>query len=154
MLGVLLAVAPGVGRLFGLPLDVRHVTLSFGALAFPGCALGPEAVVHPEFLAALLGVLGTGALNFGVSFALAIVLRAQDASPSDGLRLVRMLTSRFLRQPRSFLLSPRNMLGSMPIEESAPIPRRSLYLLQATPRHEERNRKNSIQTEFLFTVAT
>jgi site-specific recombinase len=117
MLGVLLAVTPGVGSFFGLPLDVRHVTLSFGALAFAGCTLGPEAVLSPEFLAALLGVLGIGALNFGVSFALAlsVALRARDNSLSDGLRLVRMLTARFLRQPRSFFLPPDD-----PIEEPTP----------------------------------
>jgi site-specific recombinase len=118
MLGVLLAVTPGVGSFFGLPLDVRHVTLSFGALAFAGCTLGPEAVSSPEFLAALLGVLGIGALNFGVSFALAlaVALRARDDSLGDGLRLARMLAARFLRQPRSFFLPP-----DAPTEEPAPL---------------------------------
>ena len=117
MLGVLLAVAPGVGSFFGLPLDVRHVTLSFGGLAFAGCTLGPEAVLHPEFLAALLGVLGIGALNFGVSFALAlaVALRARDDSMSDGLLLVRLLTRRFLRQPLSFFFPPAD-----PSEEPSP----------------------------------
>jgi site-specific recombinase len=122
MLGVLLVVAPGMGGFFGLPLDVRHVTLSFGSLAIAGCALGPEAVAHPEFLAALLGILGIGALNFGVSFALAlaIALRARDASLSDGLLLVRMLMSRFLRQPRSFLLPPRGPDAPEPLPSGEP----------------------------------
>lgn len=117
MLGVLLAVAPGVGSFFGLPLDVRHVTLSFGALSLAGSALGPEAVSSPEFLAALLGVLGIGALNFGVSFALAlsVALRARDDSLGDGLLLARMLAARFLRQPLSFFLPPDD-----PPEEPAP----------------------------------
>ncbi|HYH99532.1 hypothetical protein [Hyalangium sp.] len=43
ILGVLLAVAPGVGHFFGLPLDVRHVTLAFGSLVFAACSLGPGA---------------------------------------------------------------------------------------------------------------
>jgi site-specific recombinase len=117
MLGVLLVVAPGVGRFFGLPLEVRHVTLSFGALAFAGYSLGPEAVLSPEFLAALLSVLGIGALNFGVSFALAlaVALRARDDSMGDGLLLVRLLTRRFLRQPHSFFLPPAD-----PSEEPSP----------------------------------
>jgi site-specific recombinase len=119
MLGVLLVVAPGVGSFFGLPLDVRHVTLSFGSLAFAGCGLGPEAVVSPEFLAALLGVLGIGALNFGVSFALAlaVALRARDDSMGDGLLLVRLLTRRFLRKPLSFFFPPAD-----PSEEPSPKP--------------------------------
>ncbi len=120
MLGLLLALAPGVGHFFGLPLDVRHLTLSFGSLAFAGCVLGPAAVVRPDFLAALLGVLGIGALNFGVSFALAltVALRARDVSSSDGLYLARALAVRFLRQPRSFLLPPRD--GPGPTPDSAP----------------------------------
>ncbi|MBN1207952.1 MAG: gliding motility protein [Myxococcaceae bacterium] len=130
MLGVLLAVAPGVGSFFGLPLDVRHVTLTFGSLAFAGCALGPEAVTHPDFLAALLSVLGIGALNFGVSFALAlaVALRARDASLSDGLLLARALAARFLRAPHAFLLPPRDTPEPPPAEEpepheaSAPVP--------------------------------
>jgi site-specific recombinase len=108
-LGVLLAVAPGVGSFFGVPVDVRHVTFAFGSLAFAGCALGPDAVMQPGFLAALLGVLGMGALNFGVSFALAlaVALRARDASLRDGLLLLRVLSVRLLREPRTFLLPPR-----------------------------------------------
>jgi len=124
MLGVLLAVTPGVGHFFGLPLDVRHVTLSFGSLAFAGCVLGPEAVAQPGFLAALLGVLGIGALNFGISFALAlaVALRARDASLGDGLLLIRPLAARFLRQPRSFLLPPPDATAEEPQPQEAPAP--------------------------------
>ncbi|WP_224244563.1 site-specific recombinase [Hyalangium gracile] len=128
-LGVLLAIAPGIGRFFGLPLAVRHVTLSFGALAFAGCALGPEAVTQPDFLAALLGVLAIGALNLAVSFALAlaVALRARDVPLKDGLLLARALAVRFLRQPRAFLLPPPETPASHPAEapgaaDSAPAP--------------------------------
>jgi site-specific recombinase len=87
---------------------VRHVTLTFGSLAFAGCALGPDAVMQPGFLAALLGVLAIGVLNFGVSFALAlgVALRARDASLRDGLLLLRVVAGRLLREPRTFLLPP------------------------------------------------
>jgi site-specific recombinase len=122
-LGVLLAVAPGVGGFFGLPLDVRHVTLTFGSLAFAGCALGPEAVAQPDFLAAVAGVLGIGALNFGVSFALAlaVALRARDVPLTDGLLLARAVLARFLRDPRSFLLPPRGLPASSPAEAPAAV---------------------------------
>ncbi len=118
-LGVLLAVAPGVGGFFGLPLQVRHVTLTFGSLALAGCALGPEAVMSQEFLVALLSVVGMGVLNFGVSFALAlaVALRARDASVGDGLLLARAVLMRFLRAPRSFLLPPRDAPAPAPPEE-------------------------------------
>ncbi|MCY1039961.1 gliding motility protein [Corallococcus sp. bb12-1] len=108
-LGVLLVVAPGIGNFFGLPLDVRHVTLSFGSLAFAGCTLGPAAVMQPGFLAALLGVGVIGALNFGVSFALALglALRARDVPVREGLRFVGAMGLRFLRHPAPFLIPPR-----------------------------------------------
>jgi site-specific recombinase len=108
-IAVLLALPPLVGAFFGLPLDVRHVTLSFGQLCLAGYALGPEAVLRPDFLAALGGIGLTLAINFGVSFslALAVALRARDVPLADALRLVRRVGVRFLREPRAFLLPPR-----------------------------------------------
>ncbi|WP_375768086.1 site-specific recombinase [Archangium gephyra] len=108
-IGVLLALPPVVGSFFGLPLDVRHVTLSFGQLCLAGYALGPTAVLRPDFLAALGGIGLTLAINFGVSFslALAVALRARDVPVRDMLRLVRLMSARFLRDPRAFLLPPR-----------------------------------------------
>ncbi|MBN8464991.1 site-specific recombinase [Corallococcus exiguus] len=109
-LGVLLAVAPGVGSFFGIPLDVRHVTFSFGALALAGGALGSTAVMEPGFLAAVVGVLGVGIINFGVSFTLAlgVALRARDVPVSQGLRFLGAVFLRFLRNPLPFLIPPRD----------------------------------------------
>ncbi|MGE6758627.1 site-specific recombinase [Corallococcus interemptor] len=109
-LGLLLAVMPGVGGFFGVPLDVRHVTFSFGALAFAGCALGPSAVMEPGFLAAAVGVLFVGVVNFGASFALAlgVALRARDVPLFEGVRFLGAVFLRFLRNPPPFLLPPRD----------------------------------------------
>lgn len=108
-IGVLLALPPLAGSFFGLPLDVRHVTLSFGQLCLAGYALGPEALLRPDFLAALGGIGLTLAINFGVSFSLAlgVALRARDVPLADAVRLVRLVAARFLKEPRSFLLPPR-----------------------------------------------
>ena len=107
-IGVLLALPPVLGGFFGLPLDVRHVTLSFGQLCLAGYTLGAEAALSPEFLAALGGIGLTLLLNFGVSFSLAlgVALRARDVPMAQVLRLVRMLGVRLVREPRSFLLPP------------------------------------------------
>ncbi|WP_257453353.1 site-specific recombinase [Archangium lipolyticum] len=108
-IGVLLALPPIVGAFFGLPLDVRHVTLSFGQLCLAGYALGPDAILRPDFLAALVGIGITLAINFGVSFSLAlgVALRARDVPLAEVMRLVRLMSARFLREPRLFLLPPR-----------------------------------------------
>jgi site-specific recombinase len=108
-LGVLLGLTPVVSHFFGLNLDARHVTLSFGSLAFAGVALGPEACLSPEFLAAIAGVGLIGLLNFGVSFllALAVALRARDVPPGSSVLLARAVATRFLRDPRTFFVPPR-----------------------------------------------
>jgi site-specific recombinase len=108
-LGFLLAMVPVVGEFFGLPLGVRHVTLSFGSLAFAGVALGPQACLTPAFLAAVGGVGLVGLLNFCVSFALAlaVALRARDVPPGSTLLLLRAVAARFRREPRTFFVPPR-----------------------------------------------
>ncbi|RJS22407.1 gliding motility protein [Corallococcus sp. H22C18031201] len=123
-LGVLLAVAPGVAGFFGVPLDVRHVTLSFGSLAFAGCSLGPEAVLEPDFLAAVLGIGFIGLLNFGVSFALAlaVALRARDVPLREALRFVRVVIIHFLLDPRAFLLPPRDEPAAAPPAGAPEVP--------------------------------
>lgn len=121
-LGFLLAGTPVFGKFFGLPLDVRHVTLSTGALVLAGSALGPEAVVTTEFGLALLGIVGAGVLNFGVSFALAlaVALRARSVALADVVGLGRALLLRFFKRPRSFFLPPRD--DELPPSPGPPLP--------------------------------
>ena len=112
-LGCLLGIVPTVGLLFGLPLDVRHVTLSTGSLAFAGSALGADAIAQPDFLLAIGGIVVIGALNFGVSFVLAlgVALRASDrwrlGTSSFVGDLTRALAKRILRSPLEFIVPPR-----------------------------------------------
>jgi site-specific recombinase len=106
-LGVLLGITPVLGKFFGLPLDVRHVTLSTGALVFACATLGHEAVKLGAQGAAA-GILAIGALNFGVSFVLALLvaLRARQVNRSDRLRLLGAVISRLITHPREFVLPP------------------------------------------------
>ena len=101
-IGVLLGMTPVIGRFFGLPLEVRHVTLSTGSLALAGCTLGLRA---PHFGAAALGIVCMLALNFGVSFACAlfVALRARGINHA-GRRLLRAILVRFARAPLPFFL--------------------------------------------------
>lgn len=103
-LGILLGMTPVIGSFFGLPLDVRHITLSAGSLAFAGSTLGPGAIT----LAACGGIAAIGLMNFGVSFvlALAVALRAREVTQRERLGLATTLLSRFLRRPWQFFLPP------------------------------------------------
>jgi site-specific recombinase len=104
-LGVMLGVAPFIGRFFGLPFDVRHVTFSTGALAL---ALAAAPASGAAIGGALAGVVLIGLLNLSVSFALAlaVALRARDVR--HGLRdLARAVRTRLRVTPRDFVWPPR-----------------------------------------------
>ena len=112
-LGLLLGMLPVFGKFLGVPLEVRHVTLSTGSLAFAGSALGAEATVQTHYLLAAAGIVLIGALNFGVSFALAlaVALRAsarwQRGTRSFTADLMAGLAKRIRRNPLEFLFPPR-----------------------------------------------
>jgi site-specific recombinase len=107
-LGFCLAMTPVMGKFFGLPLDVRHVTLSTGALTLAICSLGLSATTVHAVYPAVLGIALIGCLNFGVSFllALAVALRAREAKRSDRWRLVSSVLLTFFRSPLQFFIPP------------------------------------------------
>ncbi len=108
VLGFMLGMTPSLGHFFGLPLDVRHVTLSTGTLALGITSRGPEVLGSGALIWASLGIAVTFVMNLGVSFylALRLALRAQDISPSDHLEILRTLWRHLLSDPREFFLPP------------------------------------------------
>jgi site-specific recombinase len=107
-LGLFLGMTPVMGKFFGLPLDVRHVTLSTGALTLSICSLGGEAFANPDAFPAIFGIAIIGTLNFGVSFvlALAVALRARGVE-GDRLRLLLSVIATFFRSPLQFFFPQR-----------------------------------------------
>jgi site-specific recombinase len=107
-LGFLLAMTPIMGKFLGLPLDVRHVTLSTGALTLAVCSLGFSGETAHAVYPAALGIAIIGCLNFGVSFllALAVALRAREAKRSDQWRLLASVLATFFRSPLQFFIPP------------------------------------------------
>lgn len=109
VLGFMMGMTPVIGQFFGLPLDVRHVTLSTGMFALGAASLGMLVVGKGALLMAGLGIATMFVLNLTTSFylALRLALRAQDISGRDHLHLVRALWIHFLHSPRDFFLPPR-----------------------------------------------
>ncbi|MBX7184679.1 MAG: site-specific recombinase [Vicinamibacteria bacterium] len=108
VLGAGLAFAPEFGRFFGLPLEVRHVTLVTGSLALSVAALdfGP---LEPGTWASMAGgVAAIGICNLGVSFTLAFAtaLRARRMPAGRGAALLGLTLLRILRRPMSLLRVP------------------------------------------------
>jgi site-specific recombinase len=108
VLGFMLGMTPVVGHFFGLPLDVRHVTLSTGTMALGIASRGPEILGRGALLWAGLGIAVTFVLNLSVSFylALRLALRAQDVSSRDHLEILRNLWLQFRATPRDFFFPP------------------------------------------------
>jgi site-specific recombinase len=108
-LGFLLGMTPAVGSFLGLPLEVRHVTLTTGMLALALAALPGGGLHDPRLGMPLLGIAVIFVLNLGVSFglALAVALRARDVQAADKRAFLRALLVRMLRSPLEFVLPPR-----------------------------------------------
>jgi site-specific recombinase len=109
-LGLMLGIVPAVTLFFGLPIEVRHVTLSTGQLAVAVGALGFDVLKTGPFWWCLAATLLTGALNLGVSFFLAfkVALRSRGIRLNDRSRIYRAIRQRLWRQPLSFILPPKN----------------------------------------------
>ncbi len=107
-LGLMLGLAPVLGHFFGVPLDVRHVTLAAGQLALSTAALWPDGV-NLWALYGLAGVALTFALNLAVSYVLTFfsAARAYGLPASDVAELTRRLAQRVLTRPAEFVLPAR-----------------------------------------------
>ena len=108
-LGFMLGIVPVVMAFFGLPLEVRHVTLSTGQLGAALGALGLEALSMPDFWWCVAAIPLTGALNLAVSFWLAfrVAARSRELRGVDRSRLNAALERRLRSNFSSFLLPPR-----------------------------------------------
>ena len=107
LLGYLLGFVPEMGTFLGIPLDVRHVTLSTGTLALAASSLGRDWLYRGWFIHTIFGILATFVLNLGVSFSIAasVALKAYGVPRRDQLRLMRYTVASFLRSPRRFLMT-------------------------------------------------
>jgi site-specific recombinase len=105
VLGYLLGFAPVIARFFGIPLDVRHVTLSTGTLALAAARFGTASFGHGWLYAAIAGIGITFILNLGVSFSIAsiVALRAYDVPRSEQIQILKFLLHEFFESPLSFI---------------------------------------------------
>jgi len=105
VLGYLLGFAPVIGKFFGLPLDVRHVTLSTGTLALAVAHFGARSMGRNWFCSAVAGIAVIFVLNLFVSFSIAayVGLRAYEVSGREQWHILRFLVVDGLKSPLRFL---------------------------------------------------
>lgn len=106
VLGYMLGFFPAICHFFGVPLDVRHVTLNTGMLALSAARYGVESFGHNWFYFAVAGIGMTFILNLGVSFAIASVtaLQAYNVRHEERVKILRYLLKQVIRHPLRFVL--------------------------------------------------
>lgn len=111
-LGFFLGFAGILGKILGIPFDIRHITISAGNTAIGIYGLGWENIPPYFMLAVLGGVLCIGFLNFLVSFSLAflVAVKSRGIRFAQYPRFFRILGKYFLRHPREFILAPKKVV--------------------------------------------
>ena len=104
-LGYLMGFMPEFFAFFGLPLDVRHVTLNTGMFAFAAARFGPSAFKQVWLYSAMVGIAMMFVLNLGVSFAIAsfVALRAYDVGHKERASILRYVFKQMVSSPLRFL---------------------------------------------------
>jgi hypothetical protein len=103
ILGFMLGMAAFVGKITGLPFDIRHITFSTGNIA-----LGFYGVGFQNSLASgcscVAGIAIIGLFNFAVSFflALQVAVRSRGIRLRDYYDLTRAVGKYFLHHPTAF----------------------------------------------------
>ncbi len=106
-LGFFLGMAGFIGNTFGIPFDIRHITISAANVAIGFFGLDHQ-VTAGEIWYTLVGVMGIGFLNFAVSFGLAFLV----AVKSRGIHLREYpqflgILFRYLKKyPQDFIKAP------------------------------------------------
>jgi len=105
-LGLMLGMAPAIAMFFGLPLDVRHVTLSTGQVTAAFAELGGDRLWSLGTLWIGIGILGIGLLNILISFSLAlfVAIRARNLRGPERHEFFQALAGRLRKSPLSFVL--------------------------------------------------
>lgn len=105
-LGLLLGMVPPIVSFFGVPVEVRHVTLVSGQIAVAVQHLGTAVWQQPALWWAAGGIAITGFLDVAVSFYLAfrLALTAQNVTGVNRRQLYAAMGWRLLRKPWTFVL--------------------------------------------------
>jgi site-specific recombinase len=107
-LGFFLGMAGFFGKIFGLPFDIRHITISAANTAIGYFGLNHH-VPFGEMAYTVLGVFLIGFINFAVSFALAfyVAVKSRGIHLKEYPEFLGMLWSYFKKFPKDFIKAPR-----------------------------------------------
>lgn len=104
-LGIFLGSAGIIGKIFGIPFDIRHITISAANTSLGAYGIGWEHINYRYLANVVAGVLGIGFLNFLVSFSLAffVAVRSRGIRLKDYPGFLRILWKYFRSNPLDFI---------------------------------------------------
>ncbi len=96
------------GHIFGIPLDIRHVTISSGFFSFAAVAHGFSFTLS-QWLFYISGLLIIATTNLLVSFSMAlyVAMKSRKVSGTQLIPLLKISGLYFLRFPGDFLFPPK-----------------------------------------------
>lgn len=113
--GCMLGGMAAIGVLFGLPVDIRHITFSSAFLGFS--LVGLNFAIEPQqLLIAALGIALIGLANLMVSFtlALSVAMKARKVTFAHWPTLLHCIGMRIRHKPGEFLLPPKSQKDNEP----------------------------------------
>ncbi|MBK7885544.1 MAG: hypothetical protein IPJ81_18410 [Chitinophagaceae bacterium] len=107
-LGFFLGMAGFFGKIFGVPFDIRHITISAANTAIGVFGMGFHTIPVKELLYTVFGVFSIGFLNFAVSFGLAffVAVKSRGIHLKDYPEFIGILWKYFKRFPKDFFKAP------------------------------------------------
>ena len=109
-LGCLLGTVPILVNLFGIPMEVRHITLQAASLGYALDGVWVYGAVNRhDILYSLFGLFCVGVLNISTSFVLSFLLaiRARDVGDEKARSFVKEVGHMLVSHPASFIFPPR-----------------------------------------------
>ena len=106
-LGFFLGMASFIGTSFGIPFDIRHITIS-AANAAIGLFGMDNMISTKELLYTLVGIAGIGFINFAVSFGLAFIVavKSRGIHLKDYPQFLGIVWRYLKKYPRDFIKAP------------------------------------------------
>lgn len=106
-LGFMLGYAKLIGDIFGIPFDIRHITISTAYYGY-GVENLDNQLTQSDWIWTTIGILGIGFLNFFVSFALAfmVALKSRNVTSQSIPQLFKLVGLYFIRFPFDFIYPP------------------------------------------------
>ncbi|MHA4811988.1 site-specific recombinase [Flavitalea flava] len=104
-LGFFLGMASIIVKIFGIPFDIRHITISAGNTSLAVYGLGFDHVRPWYLVTVVMGVLGIGLVNFLVSFSLAffVAVKSRGVRLKDYPEFLGILFRYFRNNPLDFI---------------------------------------------------